>query len=124
MNYLQIVSELTGVLPSQVISRDRTAKVSEARQLCSYFYRKEIGITKTGKILKRNHGTISYNARRVSELIYIGDERISKLVSEVIFRELQNMAKTTPFQTTFISDAKIFCFGKYNERLYHSKNRY
>jgi chromosomal replication initiation ATPase DnaA len=83
MNYLTIISELTGIPPKTILSNNRIPKVNEARQLCMYFYRNQNGISEAGRILRKNHGTVQHGFNRISELLEVKDKRTVELVSEI-----------------------------------------
>ena len=83
MNYLTVVSELTGISPQKILSKSRIQEISEARQLCMYFYSLQNGISQAGRILKKNHGTVHYGHKRISDLLEIKDRRTIKLIGEI-----------------------------------------
>lgn len=83
MNYLQIVSEVTKVMPVVILSESEKAEIVEARQLCMYFYRFQYGLSYTGKILKRHHATVKHGFNKISDLLSVGDKRTVKLVEEI-----------------------------------------
>lgn len=56
------LSELTGINPTKILSRDRTKRVSEARAMIAFTLRNAgFGFTQIGKILDRDHSTIIYH---------------------------------------------------------------
>lgn len=77
MNYLTIVSEVTGVKASEIISKKTKKYISEARQLCMFYYNKELGLSAAGRILKRNHSTIYHGSNHIKGLLEIKDKKIT-----------------------------------------------
>lgn len=56
------LSDLTGINPTKILSRDRTKRVSEARAMIAFTLRNAgFGFTQIGKILDRDHSTIIYH---------------------------------------------------------------
>lgn len=67
INYLYLVSRLTGISMRDILSGSRKSKIVEARQVCQYFYRLQNGIQEAGRILRRNHAAILHGYNVISE---------------------------------------------------------
>jgi chromosomal replication initiation ATPase DnaA len=92
-NYLLLVSNITGIGVAAILSRDRKGDNVEARQLCMFFYKMEIGIVWAGKILHKSHSTVSHGYNTVQGLLEVEDKRTLDLVLQI--KNLEENGKLT-----------------------------
>ena len=86
MNYIKIVSEITGVSIEDIKGESRKAPIVEARQLAMYFVHRKFGVRQTGRILNRNHSTVSLGAKKIRWLVSVDDKKTLNLVREIRMR--------------------------------------
>jgi chromosomal replication initiator protein len=73
------------VTPEQILSRGRTARVAEARQVVMYLLTADLGISPTdvGRFLAgRNHSTVIHGARKMRTAL-ANDERSGRAVDSI-----------------------------------------
>lgn len=119
MNYLQIISEVTGVSIDNIMSTSRKGEITQARHLCMYFYKKEKKLAEIGRILNRKHPTVIHACSVISGLLDINDKQIKILVNQIEKKIKYNnmkefmsigsnqIAVTTPDKSEFIVKSEI-----------------
>lgn len=83
---IDAVAKGYSVTPQRILSRERTACVSEARQVVMLLLNENLGYTtvRIGEILGRGHVVVIYGLRRIRDLISIDKDtqrHISKIKS-------------------------------------------
>lgn len=83
VNYLSLVSEITGVSIRDILSKSRKAKIVQSRQICQYMYAIQDGLSESGRILKRHHTCILHGYNVIYNLLSVHEAKTFILVSMV-----------------------------------------
>lgn len=70
----------------QLLSRDRSGRVGEARQICFYLMRNKQGLStiEIGKIFNRSHATVLYGLNRIKGFLSINEPSIERLLNDSV----------------------------------------
>lgn len=79
---IERVAKFYGVTPDQILSRDRTADVAEARQVAMFIALPLSTSTGLGRLFKRDHGTVIYAKNTVKNRLSV-DAKFRAIVEKL-----------------------------------------
>jgi len=93
INYLLLVSDVTGIRSVDILAKNKKKEVVEARQICMFFYKQKIGIYWAGLTLNKSHSTVSHGYNTVQGLLEVEDKRTLDFVLQI--KNLEENGKLT-----------------------------
>lgn len=80
-NIIELVCEKTGLTRRELMAKDRSRRVVEARQICMYMIRKYTNMTLTaiGRAFNRDHTTIIHACEQINYLLEVDKNTVEKV---------------------------------------------